>query len=156
MITTVDGEWQVTHAVTDFLVFEDGSAVAAFVVRWSWSIHKLAGLSNSSALEGNAIVAEGRVELPGSYRPLAAGARRTGAANPNDEVEVTVTLRGPGLPGADDVTGPALDADAYAARYGASQADATKVKDELEKFGLQVYDVSLPAGACTHAVPLPS
>ena len=86
---------------------------------------------------------EGPVELPHSYRPPAAGARRVGNASPNDEVEVTITLRGPQLPAASDVTGPAMDLETFTARYGADPDDATKVKDELEKFGLHVYDVSL-------------
>jgi kumamolisin len=87
---------------------------------------------------------EGRSELPGSYRPLARGAQRIGTPSPDEEVDVTVTLRGPQLPTADDITAPPLDSGTYAARYGASADDAAKAKDELEKFGLQVYDVSLP------------
>jgi kumamolisin len=87
---------------------------------------------------------EGRVELPGSHRPLARGAERIGTPSPDEEVEVTVTLRGPQLPAADDITAPPIDHGTYAARYGASADDAAKVTEELEKFGLQVYDVSLP------------
>jgi len=90
------------------------------------------------------MVTEGREELPGSYRPLASGAQRIGTPSPDEEIEVTVTLRGPQLPTADDVTAARLDAGTYAARYGASADDAAKVKEELERFGLQVYDVSLP------------
>lgn len=88
-------------------------------------------------------MAEGRTELAGSHRPAAIGARRIADANPDDEVEVTITLSGPQLPAVDDVTGPAVAAETYAATYGADAADAATVKDELEKFGLQVYDVSL-------------
>jgi kumamolisin len=86
---------------------------------------------------------EGRVELPHSYRPPAAGARRVGDASLSDEVEVTITLRGPQLPDADDVTGPAMGLATFGARYSADADDAAKVKDELEKLGLHVYDVSL-------------
>jgi len=89
------------------------------------------------------MVTEGRVELPGSYRPLASGAQRIGTPSPDAEVEVTVTLRGPQLPTADDITAAPIDAGTYAARYGASAADAATVTEELGKFGLQVYDVSL-------------
>jgi kumamolisin len=85
---------------------------------------------------------EGPVELPRSYRPPAAGARRIGNASPNSDVEVTITLRGPQLPAASDVTGPAIDLETFAARYSADPDDAAKVKDELEKLGLHVYDVS--------------
>jgi len=90
------------------------------------------------------MVTEGRVELPGSHRPPATGAQRIGNASLDDEVEVTITLRGPKLPAVDDVTGAPLDAGTYAARYGADAGDAAKVKEELGKLGLQVYDVSLP------------
>jgi kumamolisin len=95
-------------------------------------------------------MAEARVELPGSNRPSATGAQRVGTADPGEEVEVTVTLRGPELPSAGDVTGPPLDRDALTAAYGADPGDAAKVKEELEKLGLQVYDVSL-AGRSMHA-----
>jgi kumamolisin len=88
------------------------------------------------------MMVEGRVELPRSYRPPPAGARRIGNASPNDDVEVTITLRGPQLPAASDVTGQAMDPEAFAARYSADPDDAAKVKDELEKLGLHVYDVS--------------
>jgi len=86
---------------------------------------------------------EGRVELPHSYRPPSAGARRIGDASLSDEVELTITLRGPQLPDADDVTGPAMDLQTFATRYSADADDAARVKDELEKLGLHVYDVSL-------------
>ncbi len=95
-------------------------------------------------------MAEARVELPGSHRPQATGAQQVGPADQGEEVEVTVTLRGPELPSADDVTGPPLTPDAYAAAYGTDPGDAAMVKEELQKFGLQVYDVSL-AGRSMHA-----
>ncbi len=85
---------------------------------------------------------ERRVELPYSYRRPAAGARRIGNASPDDEVEVTITLRGPQLPADGDVTGPAMDLETFAARYSADPDDGAKVKDELERLGLRVYDVS--------------
>jgi kumamolisin len=86
---------------------------------------------------------EGRVELPGSNRPAAAGAQGIGTPRPDEDVEVTVTLRGPQMPTADEITAAPLDAGTYAATYGASADDAAKVKQELERFGLQVCDVSL-------------
>ena len=95
-------------------------------------------------------MAEARVELPGSNRPSATGAQHVGTADPGEEVEVTVTLRGPELPSAGDITEPPLDRDAFTAAYGADPGDAAKVKEELEKLGLQVYDVSL-AGRSMHA-----
>jgi kumamolisin len=89
-------------------------------------------------------MADERVELPGSYRPTATGARLAQAASPSDEVEVTITLRGPHLPTADEAARPAMNEAAFAAAYGASPDDAAKVKAELETFGLDVYAVSLP------------
>jgi kumamolisin len=86
---------------------------------------------------------EGPVELSRSYRPPPAGARRIGDARLTDEVEVTITLRGPQMPDASSVTGQATDLETFEARYSADAADAAKVRDELEKLGLQVYDVSL-------------
>lgn len=86
---------------------------------------------------------EGPVELPYSDREPPAGARRIGEASLTDEVEVTITLRGPQMPDASDVTGPAIDLETFAARYSADPDDAAKVRDELEKLGLRVYDVSL-------------
>ena len=84
------------------------------------------------------------VELPCSYRPPPTGAQRIGNPSPGAKVEVTVTLRGPQMPPADDITEAPVDSDTYAARYGADAGDAAKVKEELERFGLQIYDVSLP------------
>jgi kumamolisin len=87
---------------------------------------------------------EGPVKLPNSRRPAPAGARRIGDARLTDEVEVTVTLRGPQMPDASDVTGPAIDLATFKARYSAAADDAAKVRNELEKLGLHVYDVSCP------------
>ncbi len=87
-------------------------------------------------------MADGSVRLPDSYRALATGARRIGNASPNDEVEVTITLRGPQLPAPDEVTGSAIDRATFAARYSADPDDVAKVKDELTKLGLSVSDVS--------------
>jgi kumamolisin len=87
-------------------------------------------------------MADERRELPGSYRPVATGARRTGTANPADQLDVTVTLRGPELP-ADAVTGPPMDPGAYASAYGADSDDAARVSSGLQRFGLDVHAVSL-------------
>jgi kumamolisin len=87
-------------------------------------------------------VAEGRVPLPGSHR-LAAEARRIGDPDPTDEVEVTITLRKPQMPDANDVTDSTVDSMTHTVDFGADADDAAKVKAELERLGLQVYDVSL-------------
>lgn len=99
------------------------------------SIYKHGELSDHLAsMNGGHNSARGRVELHGSYR-LAGGAQRIGTPSPNEEVEVTVTLRESQLPTADDITAAPLDAGTYAASYAASAGDAAKVKEELEKFG---------------------
>ena len=87
-------------------------------------------------------MSEQPAELSGSSRSLPAGAQRVGTPDQDEQVEVTITLRGPSLPDAD---GPVtqLDPPSYAASYGADPADAAKVEEELRSRGLQVYDVSL-------------
>jgi kumamolisin len=87
-------------------------------------------------------MSEQAAELSGSSRSLPAGAQRVGVPDQDEQVEVTITLRGPSLPDAD---GPVtqLDRASYVASYGADPADAAKVEEELRSRGLQVYDVSL-------------
>ena len=87
-------------------------------------------------------MSEQPAELSGSSRSLPAGVQRVGTPDQDEQVEVTITLRGPSLP---DTDGPVtqLDPASYAASYGADPADAAKVEEELRSRGLQVYDVSL-------------
>jgi kumamolisin len=58
-------------------------------------------------------------------------------------VEVTITLRGPKLPGANQLSGHALTTKDFKAKYSASRSDADKVSQVLRKFGLKIEDVSL-------------
>jgi kumamolisin len=89
-------------------------------------------------------MSEERVVLPDSQRGPKAGAERVAEANPEDEVELTLTLRGPELPGPEASTDRPLDVGSFAQRYGTDPSDAAAVQSELENFGLTVSDVSLP------------
>jgi kumamolisin len=86
---------------------------------------------------------ENRVEAPGSQRPPAKGAVRIKDADPRSKVEVTLTLRGPKLPGADQLSGRALAPKAVETRFSAPRRDADRVSQVLRKFGLKIEEVSL-------------
>jgi kumamolisin len=82
------------------------------------------------------------VELRDNDRPAKQGAVRVRDIAPDARVQVTITLRGPRLrePRAGQ---PAMDRSQFAEAFGASQADADKVRHVLEGYGLTVDDVSL-------------
>jgi kumamolisin len=84
-----------------------------------------------------------RVLVPGSKRPKAKFATRIGDLDPNDRVDVTLTLKGPPLPGADDLPEKSLTGPEFERAYGASATDLAKVTAVLEKFGLSVTHGSL-------------
>src|ERR1700737_2297034 len=85
---------------------------------------------------------EGCIAVPGSQRqPPTKGATRLGDANPRAKIEITVTLRGPKLPGVDQLASRALSAREFKARYGASKRDADKVSQVLRKWGLKIEKV---------------
>jgi kumamolisin len=87
------------------------------------------------------------VPLAGSRRPPKNGSRRLRDADPASHVEVTLTLRAPALPDASRTAPEKLSRTEFAAEYGAKQVDADKVAKALEKFGLRVDEVSLPAAS---------
>ena len=64
-----------------------------------------------------------QVALAGSKRPAKIGARRLYDADPSSQMEVTVSLRGPALPGADNMPAKAMSREEYEAKYSASAAD---------------------------------
>src|SRR4051794_7872862 len=80
--------------------------------------------------------------LPGSRRPHTEGARRIRDIDPQAHLEVTVTVRGPALPGPEAVAGAPLSPEDYAAQYGAKPEDVEKVEQVLRRFGLSVEHVS--------------
>jgi kumamolisin len=94
-------------------------------------------------LKGECVMNEKFVDLPGSYRPRGSGAQRLRDANSQEQMEVTVVLRAPKLPTADDLPARPLSSDEFRAQYGASQDDANKVADVLKQFGLKIDEISL-------------
>jgi len=93
--------------------------------------------------EGRPDMSDERVVLANSQRGPKVGADRIGDANPDDPVELTVTLRGPDLPDPDAGTGRPMDESSFAEMYGADPNDAAAAQRELESLGLTVSDVSL-------------
>lgn len=88
--------------------------------------------------------AQTHVAVPGSRRVAARGAVRIADVDPNAPVEITVTLRGPKLPDANQLVGRRITPEELATQYSASQEDADAVIRVLQRFGLRVEDVSLP------------
>jgi kumamolisin len=83
------------------------------------------------------------VLLPGSRRPKDPSAVRVRNVDPKEEIDLTIALAGPPLPGADKYVGQTLTPDELSAQFGANKAAADKVADVLKKFGLKVESVSL-------------
>jgi kumamolisin len=83
------------------------------------------------------------VVLQGSHRPAAQNAKRLHEVDPNARVEITITLRGPELPGPNALPKTAMSPKQFAEKYGAKPDDADLVARTLETYGLKVEDVSL-------------
>jgi hypothetical protein len=83
------------------------------------------------------------VAVPGSQRASKTGAVRIRKASPASLVEITLTLRGPKMPNANDHAENAITPKDFQARFGASQTDADKVIKILKKFGMKNAGVSL-------------
>ncbi len=83
------------------------------------------------------------VVLKGSNRAKDPTATPVGELDPNDQIDLTIGLVGPQLPGPDEYVGQTLSPAEFAKRFGSNQADADKVAKCLEKYGLKVLDVSL-------------
>jgi kumamolisin len=83
------------------------------------------------------------VLLKGNDRPKQADAKRIGDVDPKSHVEVTLSLKGPALPDADDLPATPLNREQLAASYGAKPEDADKVAAVLKTYGLKVEEVSL-------------
>lgn len=81
--------------------------------------------------------------VDGSKRGRAKGARRVRDADPTKSIEVTLSLRGPELPSADELAGDPLTPAQFRKKYCASSRDADKVAKVLKKFGLKVESTSL-------------
>jgi kumamolisin len=79
----------------------------------------------------------------GSERKPCKGAKRIGDARPGKKLELTLTLRGPKLPSADDLALGALTPVQFRKKYCASPRDADKVARVLKRYGLKVQSISL-------------
>lgn len=84
------------------------------------------------------------VPLPNSRRPAPADATRVRDPDPQREMEVTLDLRGPAWPDAENVPEHGLSSDEFNARYSSSAADAETVTRVLAGYGLKVEGISLP------------
>jgi kumamolisin len=83
------------------------------------------------------------VLVPGSKRPPVKFASRIGDVDPGEPVEVTLTLRGRSLPGADELPAKSLTPAEFEEQYGASRSDVDTVTKVLGKYGLTVKQSSL-------------
>ena len=83
-------------------------------------------------------MAESHVELPGSRRPLATGARRLRDLDPRAHVEVTVDVKAPPLPKADDMPAKTISPEEFAKTYGAAPDDLRKIEETLRSYGLTI------------------
>ena len=90
-------------------------------------------------------MAETHVELAGSRRPLATGARRVRGIDPHAHIAVTVMLKAPALPVTGKTPEHTLSPQQLAREYGAAPQDVRKVEDTLRSFGLRVEGVG-PTG----------
>jgi kumamolisin len=62
---------------------------------------------------------------------------------PNEQIDLTISLRGPKLPSPDDYVGQTMTPDQLSSEFGATQEDADAVSKALKKYGLKVESVSL-------------
>jgi len=83
------------------------------------------------------------VVLRGSKRGKDRYANRVANADPNERIDVTVTLAGPKLPGPNDRVEKMTPAE-FAKKYGAKKKDAAAVVKSLKAYGLKIESVSLP------------
>ena len=90
-------------------------------------------------------MAETHVELPGSRRALATGARRVRDIDPHAHVEVTVMLKAPALPAPGKMPAHTMSPQELAREYGAAPKDIRTVENTLRSFGLRVEGIA-PTG----------
>jgi kumamolisin len=88
-------------------------------------------------------MSKSHVRLPGSKRSRNTDAIRVGPVNPKERMEVTIGLRGPKLPDADEVLTTPLSQEEFEARFSSMQEDAAEVAKALKKFKLKVEEISL-------------
>lgn len=88
------------------------------------------------------------VVLPGSFRPLGRGAQRLRDLSPGAHIDLTITIRAPELPSADEVP-TTLSAERFASQYGAKPEDVQRVSEVLRGYGLSI-DAVTQAGRSLH------
>ncbi len=81
--------------------------------------------------------------VEGSHRKRSKGARRVGDANPREKLELTLSLRGPKLPPADELAEGPLTHTEFRKKYCASARDTQKVAKVLKGFGLKIESTTL-------------
>jgi kumamolisin len=81
--------------------------------------------------------------VKGSHRKRSKGARRVGDANPREKLELTLALRGPELPSADELADGPLTPAEFRKKYCASPRDAQKVARVLKRYGLKIESTTL-------------
>ena len=81
--------------------------------------------------------------VDGSCRKRGKGARRVGDADPREKLELTLSLRGPKLPSADELADRPLTSAEFRKKYCASPRDAQKVARVLRGFGLKIESTTL-------------
>jgi kumamolisin len=81
--------------------------------------------------------------VEGSKREPVKGAKWVRDADPTKTLELTLSLRGPKLPSADDLAGDPLTRAQFRKKYCASPRDVDKVAKVLKTFGLKVESTSL-------------
>jgi kumamolisin len=89
------------------------------------------------------------VPLRGTLRPHKPTTTRRRDANPDALIRVTVTLRSPALPDADNLPSQGMSFEDFAAKFGASKSDGDKVEQVLGGFGLKPTEVSLGTSSIT-------
>jgi len=82
------------------------------------------------------------VPLSGSKRKRDPTAFQVGKVNLDDEIIITIGLKGPELPGPDEFVGRTMTREELAERFGGSKADVDQVAKSLKKFRLKVEEVS--------------
>jgi kumamolisin len=98
-------------------------------------------------------MAKARIALPGSAKVAVPGAKPTGATDPNEQMEVTVRIRGKNKKAVSDkdlmklgamlpADRPVMDRTEFASKYGADQADLDKVSAFAHEHGLAVTHAS--------------
>ncbi|BCG01649.1 kumamolisin (plasmid) [Paraburkholderia sp. PGU19] len=86
-------------------------------------------------------MANTHVELAGSRRPLPHNAIKVRDIDPHAPVQVTVTLKGPKLPSADEMPEKAISREDIARDWGVPSDKVQEVERVLRSYGLQIVDV---------------